>query len=144
MKNIPSAPPSFSIDRFISFHLSDPGGVLFFGQIFFLCHEAFEQFIDTAMDVSWKNWFQNENRVVPVRHTEASFSRPILAGKSCRIELTIMNVSETAFSISYSFFQEELCCEVSVTHVFCDRLTGKKIPIPQHIKNRFLSFREHQ
>lgn len=129
----------FRMERFISFPLSDPGGVLFFGQLFFLCHEAFEQFILKELCESWNDWFQNEEWVVPIRHTEANFTRPLLAGKKCRIDLAIINVSETGFSVSYSFFQDELCCHALITHVFCDRVACKKIPIPESIKNKLLS-----
>lgn len=123
----------YAYECFIPFHLADPAGILFYGHVFTLSHQAFEHFVMDYLGYSWNNWFQNKEWVVPIRHTEANFFAPIEAGKNCRIELNVSLISQCSFTVIYRFIQQERCCEVSIVHVFCDKLEKKKISIPQDV-----------
>lgn len=124
---------------FISFQKADPAGVVFFGEVFGMAHEAFEQFVIRKLDCSWKDWFQNPDFIVPLKRAEADYCKPLYAGEYCRIDMQISSVSETAFSVAYRLLQNELCCIVRTVHVFCDPETKKKIPIPRDLKEKLLA-----
>lgn len=128
----------------VPFHLADPAGVLFFGNAFMLVHQAFEHFILCQLACPWKRWFQNPKWIVPIRHAEAQYVRPIQAGQECQIELAVSSVSNSSFTLSATIQQDGLCCSIKTVHVFCNRKTQQKMPIPHSLlsslqKNRHLA-----
>lgn len=124
----------FEYDLFLSFHLADPAGILFFGHVFTLAHQIYEQFVYDHLSIEWKDWFYNGKWFIPIKHTEATYHKPLLAGDRCKIDVFIEEVKNSSFSLTYHFYQEQvLCCTVKTTHVFCDRLTQTKQIIPQSV-----------
>jgi acyl-CoA thioesterase FadM len=122
---------------FIPFHLSDAAGILFFGHVFTLTHEAFEYFVRKVIHFTWADWFQNSEWIVPIKHAEANYLHPLYAGSECLIELSIIEISNSTFTLNASFVQQQTtCCMVKTIHVFCSRTLKKKIPIPASILAR--------
>ncbi len=127
-------PSSYSFFCFIPFHLADPAGILFFGHVFSLFHQAFEQFVIDQLECSWNLWFQNPDWIVPIKQTEAHYLSPLRAGQECLIELSVSSLSSSSFTLTSSFHQQQqLCCVVKTIHVFCHRLNKQKIPIPSNL-----------
>jgi acyl-CoA thioesterase FadM len=125
---------TFQYEIFISFHLVDAAGIVFFGHVFSLAHQAFESYLIYQLKLTWKEWFQHERWIVPIRHTEALYFHPLRVGHSCLIQVQIADIKESSFQLAYHFYQDHVkCCSVHTTHVFCDRSTQKKIPIPESI-----------
>jgi acyl-CoA thioester hydrolase/1,4-dihydroxy-2-naphthoyl-CoA hydrolase len=121
----------------VPFHLADPAGMLFFGHAFTLFHQAFEHFILHQLAYPWHLWFQNPDWIVPIKHAEAQYLAPIQAGQDCQIELIVSSVSTSSFTIASSIQQNQSCCSIKTVHVFCNRLTKKKMPIPQDLMSHF-------
>lgn len=115
----------------VPFHMADPAGILFFGNAFTLFHQAFEHFVTHHLETPWEEWFQNPEWIVPIRHAEVEYLKPILAGKTCRIALSLAGASTSSFTIAATIEQEELCCSMKIVHVFCSRSTKNKISIPK-------------
>jgi acyl-CoA thioesterase FadM len=116
---------------FIPFHLADPAGILFFGHLFSLFHQAFEQFVIHQLECPWNLWFQNPEWIVPIKQTEAQYLSPLQAGQECLIELSVIAFSLSSFTLTASFYQQQqLCCVAKTIHVFCNRLNKQKMPIP--------------
>lgn len=124
----------------VPFHMADPAGILFFGNAFSLFHQAFEHFVTECLEIPWNTWFQNPEWIVPIRHAEAEYLKPLLAGEMCKISLSLTAVSSSSFTIAASFEQKELCCSMKVVHVFCSRATKNKISIPEE----FSFFKENR
>lgn len=112
----------------------------FFGHVFSLSHQAFEQFVIHQLECPWENWFRNPDWVVPIKSAEAHYHSPVQAGEECRFELSVDSVATTSFALTTSLFQERHCCSVKTLHVFCHSQTKQKIPIPTHFLNRLQSF----
>lgn len=126
---------SYTKATYLPFHLADPAGIVFFGHVFALAHEAFEHFITDKLEFSWNFWFQNDEWAVPIKHTEASYFHPLLAGKSCLISLTAVNMTNCSFTTVYEITQSGIKnCEIKIVHVFIDKFTKSKTPIPEAIK----------
>ena len=123
----------------VPFHLCDPAGVLFFGNVFSLVHQAFEHFIIHHLEYPWTYWFQNPDWFVPVRHTEAQYLHSLYAGQECQIEQSITSISTSSFTSSFDLHQNKLCCKVKTVHVFCNSSTKQKMPIPPFILDRIQS-----
>lgn len=117
----------------VPFHLADPAGILFFGNAFTLFHQAFEHFILHQLTYPWKNWFQNPDWIVPIRQAEAQYLQPIFAGQECLIELAVSSTSHSSFTLTSTIHQNGVCCSIKTVHVFCDRMTKQKIPIPSFL-----------
>jgi len=129
--------PHYSYETFLSFQLADPSGILFYGHLFTLSHQAYEQFVINQLHCPWNEWFQNKNWIVPIKHVEADFFHPILAGQSCQIELFVEQISFSSFTLISSLIQQDtLCCKVKCVHVFCDLPTMKKMAIPDFLLER--------
>ncbi len=125
----------FKQDILIPFHLVDAAGIMFFAHVFTLAHQAWEQCIIHSLKIAWSQWFQNPEWIVPVKHVEADYEKPLFSGSLCQIELEILEIKTSSFTISYHFYQQGLkCCTIKMTHIFCDRLSGKKRDIPAGIR----------
>lgn len=114
----------------VSFHMADPAGILFFGNIFTLFHQAFEHFVVNRLECPWQDWFQNPEWFVPIKQADAQFFKPILAGKECRLELSVGPVSNSSFTMHSSVLQKELCSSLKTVHVFCSKQNKAKMVIP--------------
>lgn len=130
----------FECSIFIPFHLGDPAGILFFGHVFSLTHQAYEQFVIQKMNCSWQDWFQNPHWFVPIRHTEAQYNSPIYVGQKCIFKLSIDSIGRSSFTLLTHLSQQRDCCLVKTTHVFCDSKTKQKMPIPAHILARMKEY----
>lgn len=125
---------------FIPFHLSDPAGIVFFGHLFSLAHEGWERCLVEQLNLSWKEWFQHPEWIVPIRHATADYYTPLYAGQSCDVILSIIKGKRSSMSIESHFFQEERRCSIVKTvHVFCDRKSGMPCPVPPLFSNLFNS-----
>ena len=118
---------------FIPFHLTDTAGILFFGHVFTLAHQAFEHFVIHQLECPWSHWFQNPGWIVPIKHAEAQYFHPLHAGLECQIEILVTALTTSSFTLNSSFYQQNLCSVVKTVHVFCNHLTKQKMPIPQSI-----------
>lgn len=127
---------SYQCSLFIPFHLSDAAGILFFGHVFTLSHQAFEQFVIHHLNCDWDSWFRHPDWAVPIKHAEAHYHFPVQAGQECRFELSIEAIGTTSFTLITSAYQQNHCCTVKTVHVFCNPQTKQKIPIPPHFLNR--------
>lgn len=127
----------FQCSFHIPFHLTDAAGVLFFGHVFSIAHQAFEQFVIQQLACSWKEWFQNPDWVVPIKHAEAEYLHPLNGGEICCFEISIPAIHTTSFTLSTTLSQQQqTSCIVKTVHVFCNRLSKQKIPIPPSLLHR--------
>lgn len=118
---------------FIPFNLADPAGIVFFGHAFTLMHQAFEHFVINQLKCPWDHWFHNDFWIVPIRHAEAHYSHPLIAGRKCSIEISVVARSKSSFTLETTLRQDEICALIKTIHVFCDKNTKQKINIPDEI-----------
>lgn len=127
---------TFLKNYFISFHQVDAAGILFFGHVFTLAHQAFEAFLIEKLQIPWHEWFQNPAWIVPIIQTQASYQYPLLAGSPCQIDLTVTDIRHSSFRIDYQFSQEnKVSCQAYTVHVFCHKITQQKLEIPKIVRN---------
>jgi acyl-CoA thioesterase FadM len=131
---------SYHTSCFIPFHLADPAGIVFFGHVFSLAHQAYEQFISDQLGYTWTEWFQNPEWIVPIKQADAHYLHPLVAGQSCHMELHVTALSSTSFTLTSSLSQQQVCCTVKTLHVFCRKATKHKMPIPPPISLKIHSF----
>lgn len=119
----------------INFYDCDPAGILFYGRVFELAHQAYETMIG---GFNFKeDYWNNSEFVVPVLSSEAHYHLPMKYGEVISVEIRVTNLKSSSFELSYVFFNEgsKKCCEVKTVHVFVDKKTWKKTPMKKTLSD---------
>ncbi len=124
----------FQYKRRINFCDCDPAGILFYGRIYQLCHEAYEVMIE-SFNLEESYW-ENENFIVPIIHSEAKYRKPLLSGEIVEIEITVTNLKDSSFELTYlcKNSKEEVTNNVRTVHVFVNKSDWQKIKITDQVK----------
>lgn len=124
------------ITKRIPFDLCDPVGILFYGSIFTLVHQALEEALP-QIGISWEEWFNSENGA-PIRHVECDYLRPLKANETVTIEVQFENPTDSTITVHYLVKRgDTLCCDVKAVKVFVSRSKMTKIPMPEKYKKIF-------
>ncbi|MEZ0391429.1 MAG: acyl-CoA thioesterase [Pseudobdellovibrionaceae bacterium] len=120
----------------LRFREADPAGILFFGNLFGLAHDCFEDFIQAA-GFTWQEWFHTKDYLIPIRHTECNYLKPFRPGEKYQVTVTVAKIGDSSFQMRYHFLQgTNLHADVRMTHTFLDARTQQKISVPNSIRNR--------
>ena len=119
----------------INFYDCDPAGILFYGRVFELCHQAYEAMID-GFDLEEDYW-NNPEYIVPVLNAESHYRKPMKYGEIISIELKVSTLKSSSFELTYAFVNEasEICCEAKTVHVFADKNNWKKTAMNKKISD---------
>ncbi len=132
----------FQTTKTITFRDCDPAGIMFFGNIFAFAHDAFEEFIQTT-GYSYSEWFATTEYMIPIRHTEADFRAPFLAGHTYDISVTVASFGETSFKMKYVFSNKgHLHATVQMVHAVLDQKTKQKLTLPAILQARLRLYLE--
>jgi YbgC/YbaW family acyl-CoA thioester hydrolase len=132
----------FISKRKINFYDCDPAGILFYAKIYELCHSVYEEMIQ-SFNLE-ENYWTNDDYVVPIIHSEATYHKPLVYNSFVLIELSITSISSSSFKLSYSCKNEvgDSCVEVKTTHVFVDKKTWKKKSIKDDVRAGLIQYYE--
>lgn len=116
----------FSVKRKINFYDCDPAGILFYGRIFELCHSAYEEMIESFS--LKENYWNNEDYIVPIISSQASYHKAIKYGETIAIELKVAQLRSGSFELQYECKNEkgEKSVTVKTVHVFVAKKTWMK------------------
>ena len=130
----------FEAKRKINFYDCDAAGILFYARIYELCHSVYEEMIQ-SFNLKEDYW-SNDDYVVPIIHSEATYHKPLVYNSFVEIELSVTNLSTSAFKLSYTCKNEagDLCVEVETTHVFVDKKTWKKKQIKDDVRAGLMQY----
>jgi acyl-CoA thioesterase FadM len=120
----------------VTFREADLAGIMFFGNIYGLAHDAFEDFI-VATGFKWKEWFNTPEYIIPIRHSEADYEAPFIPGEEYDVTVSVKKLGTTSFAIGYVFSAgDKIHGQVEMVHVVMDAKTKKPIPLPGLIRER--------
>jgi len=132
----------FRTTKTFTFREADPAGIMFFGNIFGVAHDAFEQFILDA-GFTWQEWFLTKDYLIPIRHTEADYKAPFRPGQTYEVLVSVASFGETSFKMRYVFeSQGHKHATVQMVHSVLDKKTQQKLTIPADIKSRLQPYLE--
>ena len=123
----------------IRFRDCDPAGILYFGNVYNLAHDCFEDFLKEAK-VPWDEWFQSEKYIIPFRHTSCDYFAPLVQGQNYVIFARTLAISNSSFEMQYDFCSlsddgnvqpQKIHATVKTVQVFVDKKTMKKTEIPE-------------
>lgn len=119
----------------IRFRQADPAQIMFFGEVFNLVHDAFEEFLDAAK-IPWADWFNHPDYIAPLKQAHAEYYSPFKPGYHVEIQSFVKDIRNSSFLMEYHFYNKGILLATANTlHVFVNRKTGDKIQIPQSFKS---------
>jgi 1,4-dihydroxy-2-naphthoyl-CoA hydrolase len=115
-----------SVKRRINFYDCDPAGILFYANIFRMCHSAYEKLIAT-FELK-KDYWQNDEFAVPIIKSTADYLKPFKSGDEINIQVTVSELRESSFELKYKCSNQfnDLCAEVKTVHVFVNKKSWAK------------------
>ncbi|MGZ3773794.1 MAG: acyl-CoA thioesterase [Pseudobdellovibrionaceae bacterium] len=137
----------FHTKKTLTFRDADPIGIMFFGNIYGIAHDAFEDFI-IAAGYKYEEWFKQKKYLMPIRHSEADFLGPLMPGQTYDISVSVAHLGQTSFKIKYVFSQknqrqeETIHAVVSTVHAVVDAENMQKSPLPELMRSRLQVFLE--
>jgi 1,4-dihydroxy-2-naphthoyl-CoA hydrolase len=115
----------------IRFYDADPAGVLFFGRIFQVYHNAYEELI-SELRGTIGDFFTSSEYAAPIRHAEADYILPIFPGETVEIELQVTDLRTSSFELT-GFVRGadgEMKASVKTIHVCVLKKDWNKSPLP--------------
>ncbi len=98
---------NFSYSRTIRFADTDGAGVVYFAQIFSICHEAYEASL-ASQGINLRDFFGGSAIAVPIVHAEASFRQPMFCGDRIIVTLQTQQLSPDSYEIKYEVYKPEM------------------------------------
>lgn len=124
----------FEKEIHLRFREADPAGIMFFGNIFGLAHDCFEDFIQAA-GMTWNEWFHTKDYIVPIRHAECNYLKPFRPGQKYSVRASVAKITTSSFQMKYVFSSgSDVCAELQMVHTFVDSKSKQKISVPPSIR----------
>ncbi len=122
----------FEFKRKINFYEADSAGIMFYGNIFRVIHEAYEEFLQTLQN----DYFVKGDIVLPIAHAEADYFIPLKIHEKIEINLTVSNLQDRSFELSYDVLNDEgkTAIKAKTIHVCVDNKNFEKINLPADLR----------
>jgi 1,4-dihydroxy-2-naphthoyl-CoA hydrolase len=133
----------FAFRTRVRLHHTDAAGLLFYGNIFMLAHDAYEEFLQT-IDLSVADLLKSEF-ILPIVHAEADYRKPIGVGKTLMVSVDVLSLGKTSFVLGYRFSDTEdtTIATAQTVHVSMSIETRKKIDLPETLAARLKNLIGH-
>jgi len=139
----PQAEPRAPFDHTarVRFYQADPAGVLFYGRIFELVNDAYEELVRAA-GIAFDDHFALRDTATPVVHVAADYRRPILAGEDVTVRLEVARLGTSSLHLDFAVLgpEGELRASGQVIHVFVDARTFAKVDVPERVREALAPF----
>ncbi|MDF1611184.1 MAG: thioesterase family protein [Stygiobacter sp.] len=114
----------------VYFYDADPAGIIFYASIFKYVHAAYEDFLRSLS--TKRNFFFDQDYILPIMHAEADFVRPIKVGDELKVEVVVSMLKKSSFEITYRFYRgKEFTAMAKTVHVCVYKEKFEKIELPQ-------------
>lgn len=127
----------YSYTRKIRLQETDSAGIVFFANYFFLFHEAFESFLESA-GINLAAMIRGNKYLLPIAHAESDYKIPLFLGDAIEIQLTIEQIRESSFVVISRFIKTDNACAavIKTVHVSVNAKTRKKIQLPKAFREK--------
>lgn len=128
----------FTTNIRINFFDTDPGGVLFYGNIFKIMHSAYEQMMD-SFNLT-RNYFIDTDYAIPIIQTSSDYYHPLRVGDLVQVNIKVSKLKTCSFELSYEIYntKEILAAEAKTVHLFVKKdgfeKTGLLIDLQEKLK----------
>ena len=115
---------------------TDAAGVLYFAKGMSICHEAYEEWLQTR-GISLQTILKEQKIALPIVHCQIDFLRPIFCSDLVEIRLKFTKVTEQEFAIAYQIYSvsspPRLLVKALSNHVCIEPHTRSKIALPSEL-----------
>lgn len=120
----------------IKLYHTDAAGILFFGHLFMIAYDAFQEFSE-QMGLGVGTILHNEDYILPVVHAEADFAAPLRVGDRITVQVRVERLGTSSITISYRFAGEHgnALGTAKTVHVAVSRETRAAIPLPRALRD---------
>ena len=119
----------FSTKYKVAFSDTDPGGIVFFAELFKIAHIGYERFFESLS--LERNYFMNDDFVVPIVNSSADFYSPVKFGEELDCFVNVEAIGTTSFTLKYKLqVGDQLKTEVKTKHVVVNKNNFEKTDIP--------------
>lgn len=114
---------------------TDAAGILFFANQFRLVEEAYEAFLEEH-GIFIGDFLRDSDYLVPIVHADTDFLHPLRPGDEIRIEIDVLKLGDTSFTLGHRIFNEEetLCGKGATVHVCVSAADFTRISVPGNIR----------
>lgn len=124
----------------IKLYQTDAAGFLFFSRIFEIAHDALQDFLDKAQ-FGISEILKNNDFLIPVIHAEAEYKIPLEAGDTIEVRMKAGEIGRSSYTLLYDILKNnQIAGQVKIIHVSVDRRSGKKIDIPERLRDTILQY----
>lgn len=125
----------------LRFRHGDPAGLLFFGNVYEIAHDVYEDFVE-HLGIEWKDWFQNPTWAVPIRHSSCEHLLPMQPSVKYKVRVEVDRLGKSSFTLKYVVVKgSRIYAEVSLVHTFFNKSTRTKMSIPSDVRERLEAYR---
>jgi len=94
----------YSHPAVIQLHHTDAAGILFFGHLFMLAHDAYQAGM-AVLGLDLRRILDEGTYLLPIVHAEADFKAPLRVGDAIDIRVTVERLGQGSFTLAYDFVQ---------------------------------------
>lgn len=107
---------------------------LFYGQLFFLNHNALAAFLK-HIGYSLSECLDQKGFQFPIVHVEGNYYKPLCLDDEVLISISVVKIGTTSFALEYTLSRNgEVVADAKTVHVVIDDKTEEKISIPDEFK----------
>jgi len=128
-------------EYFVTLPDSDAAGILFFGNYLKLAHVLYEEFM-AEIGFSLRYIIDKAEFLVLIVHSEADYKKSLYLGDTYSLGLTVSQIGNSSFELSYKFTNAEstIIAEVKTVHVVVSKKSKKAIRVPETLKEQLAKF----
>jgi len=125
----------FKYKETVQLYHVDGASMLFYGQLFFILHNAFAAFLKKH-NFSIRDRLVKQDFFFPVVHTEANYSKSVFVGDEIDIDLFIERIGTTSFTVAYHLSSKGVSIgDAKIVHAGIDAKSKTKIELPIEFKS---------
>ncbi|WP_193197479.1 acyl-CoA thioesterase [Nostoc sp. MG11] len=123
----------FTYNRTVHFQDTDAAGVVYFANVLGICHEAYEESLETS-GINIKGFFSNSSVAFPIVHASVDFLRPMFCGDKLVISLMPQKLGIDKFEIAYEISVGDMVVAKAITRHVCIEVSSRsKQELPDEI-----------
>jgi acyl-CoA thioesterase FadM len=118
------------------FYQADPAGVLFYGRVFELFHQAYAAFVE-HVGIDYATHFGIRDYAVPIVHAEADCRAPIRPGERLAVEVVLERLGDSSITLSFAIRGPDGTIRATgrEVHVAVDPRDFSKRPLPGSLRD---------
>lgn len=128
---------SFTSVHKIRFDDVDGAGIVYYPHFFHLCHQALEDFFDTAAPLSYPELIKDRRLGLPTVAIESSFSSPLTYGDVAVVSMSVERIGTSSVVLLYKITRKATgaeCFSARITTVLMDLDAQKAVPLTAELR----------